>query len=425
MTTGAPAGERGERGGRQLRSDERRTLALLGMPAFGLALAITIVSSYLPPVAREFTDSTTVIGLLVGGEGVFALLLPALIGSWSDRLRTRFGGRLPFVMVGAPVAAAGLIGIGLADSLAAAAAAVAVFFVGYFIAYEPYRALYPDLVEDEVAGRAQSTQAVWRGVGTILALLGGGLLLAAGQLIPFLVGAVLLLVACGGFVSLVIRRDAPQQEPNGDGFRDTLRLLGGFLRADDSLRSYFVANALWELSLGALKTFVILWLTRGLGISLSGAALAVGAVAVFVLVGAAGSGKLADRYGRRRVMLAAVVMFGLALLVPLLFTSTLVIGLSAPLIALGGGVLMALPYALLVPLMPSEHHGALTGFYSVSRGMGVMLGPLLGGVAVSLGAGLFESTEGYAAVFIVCAAACLLSVPFLRRVEDPEAAARA
>lgn len=416
MTAEAPARERGESEQRGLTSDERRTLALLGMPTFGLALAITIVSSYLPPVAREFTESNTVIGLLVGGEGLFALLLPALIGSWSDRLRTRFGGRLPFVMVGAPIAATGLIGMGLANSLAAAAVAVAVFFVGYFIAYEPYRALYPDLVGEDIAGRAQSTQAVWRGAGTLLALLGGGLLLTAGQLIPFLVGAVLLLAACGGFVGLVVRRGAPQHDAGGGSARETLRMLGGYLSSDASLRSFFIANALWELALGALKTFVILWLTRGLGISLSGAALAVGAVALFVLVGAAGSGKLGDRYGRRRVMLISVVVFGLALLVPLLSTSTLVIAVAAPAIALGGGVLMSLPYALLVPLMPEDHHGALTGFYSVSRGIGLMLGPLLGGIAVSLGSGLFASTEGYAAVWFVCAAASLLSVPFLHRV---------
>lgn len=396
-----------------------RTLALLGLPTFGLALAITIVSSYLPTVARQFTGSTTTIGILVGGEGLFALVLPVLVGSWSDRLRTRLGGRLPFVLAGAPVAAVGLLAMGIAGSLVVVALAVAVFFAGYFIAYEPYRALYPDLVSDEAAGRAQSTQAVARGLGTICALIGGGLLLAAGQLVPFLVGAVLVLAACGAFAGLVVRRGVPDQERSGQDTRGTLRLLTCLLRDDRSLRSFFVANALWELALGALKTFVILWLTRGLGISLSQAALAVGAVAVFVLVGAAGSGKLADARGRRPVMLVAVVVFGLTLLVPLLVTSRPAIAAAAPIIALGGGVLMALPYALLVPLMPDEHHGALTGFYSASRGIGVMLGPLLGGVAISLGSGLFDSTKGYAAVWFVCAAACLISVPFLRRVEEP------
>lgn len=401
---------------RGLRSDERRVLALLGLPTLGLALAITVVSAYLPTVAREFTASTTVIGLLVGGEGLFALLLPVLIGSWSDRLQTRLGGRLPFVLVGAPIAAAGLVGMGVAGSLPAVAVAVAVFFAGYFIAYEPYRALYPDVVDPEMAGRAQSAQAVWRGAGTLLALLGGGLLLSAGQPLPFVAGAVLVLVSCTSFVVLVVRRGVPEQNGSSASSGETLRLLGGLIRDDPALRAFFVANALWELSLGALKTFVILWLTLGLGITLSEAAFSVGAVALFVLIGAAASGKLADRYGRRRVMLPAVTLFGLAFLVPMLSTSMLLLAIASPLIALGGGVLMALPYALLVPLMPADHHGALTGFYSVSRGLGVTLGPLLGGVAVSLGSGVFEATDGYAAVWVLCAAASLGSVPFLWRV---------
>jgi MFS family permease len=391
------------------------------MPTFGLALSITIVSSYLPTVARGFTSSTAAIGVLIGGEGLFALFLPVVVGSWSDRLRTRFGGRLPFVLAGAPVAALGLVGMALAGSLGAAALAVAVFFVGYFVAYEPYRALYPDLVDEEAEGRAQSSQAVARGLGTILALLAGGTLLAIGQAVPFLLGAVLVLVSCGSFAWLVLRRGVPDQDRSDTSTADSLRLVWELLREQQALRNFFVANALWELSLAALKTFVILWLTRGMGVSLSEAAVVVAVVAIFVLAGAAVSGALADKRGRRPVMLVAVVVFGAVLLVPFLVTAKLPIAVAAPVIAFGGGVLMSQPYALLVPLMPEEHHGALTGFYTASRGIGIMLGPLIGGVAVALASGILSSTEGYAAVWLVCAVASLASVPFLRRVPDPAA----
>src|SRR5207244_6843520 len=87
-------------------------------------------------------------------------------------------GRLPFLLAGSPVLIAGLVGMGFIGAIGGLAAAAVVFFVGYFLAYEPYRALYPDAVPDEDAGRAQGVQALWRGAGTGLALLGGGLLLA-------------------------------------------------------------------------------------------------------------------------------------------------------------------------------------------------------------------------------------------------------
>ena len=67
-------------------------LALLGLPTAALALAITVVTTYLPVVAHEYLGSTTVIGVLIGLEGVMALWVPLVVGAWSDDLRTPLGG---------------------------------------------------------------------------------------------------------------------------------------------------------------------------------------------------------------------------------------------------------------------------------------------------------------------------------------------
>jgi Na+/melibiose symporter-like transporter len=95
--------------------------------------------------------------------------------------------------------------LGFVDSIAAAAVVVAVFFVAYFVAYEPYRALYPDLVDDEIAGRAQSSQAIFRGLGTFLALVGGGLLISISDPLPFLATALIVGVTMGAFCVAGVR----------------------------------------------------------------------------------------------------------------------------------------------------------------------------------------------------------------------------
>ena len=69
-----------------------------------------------------------------------------------------------------------------------------------------------------------------------------------------------------------------------------------------------------------------------------------------------------------------------------------------------------------MPLMPEEDHGALTGYYSLSRGLGTWLGPLLGGAAVTASSGVFDATKGYQAIWGVCAVAVLLSLLPLRRL---------
>src|SRR3954468_14685260 len=76
---------------RTLARSEWRVLVILGVPTFALALAITTVSTYLPVLAEDFSDSSIVIGLLIGGEGLVALWLPLVVGSWSGPPRTPLG----------------------------------------------------------------------------------------------------------------------------------------------------------------------------------------------------------------------------------------------------------------------------------------------------------------------------------------------
>lgn len=405
---------------RALTSEERVRLALLALPTLALAFSITIVSTYLGEVTRRYTHNTIVIGIIIGGEGVMALWVPLIAGAWSDQLHSRIGGRLPFVIAGVIPAAIALILVGLVHSLAGVAVLTGVFFAFYFVAYEPYRAMYPDLVpSQEIAGRAQSAQAVARGVGTGLALVGGGLMLTVARAFPFLMAAGVLMGATGAFVFLILRHgleESPRPE-RAESSREVARRLGRLLAQHRALRHYLIANALWEMALAALKSFIVLYLTIGLGYKLQTSSLIIGGVAVVILVGAAVAGKIGDRMGRLRVVTVALWGYGGGYIIPLLTTFRPALGAAVPLIALGGGTLMTLAYAILMPLMPKDEHGALTGFYSLSRGIGIVAGPVLAGAVIALTkSGPFGATQGFQAMWMICAAAALLSLVFVRRL---------
>ena len=417
---GQATDERSNGGERPLRRGERRTLALLGVPILALALAITTVTTYLPVLASSFAGSTVVTGLLIGAEGLIALVMPLLAGAWSDQLRTRIGGRLPFVIGAAPPLAVAVAALGYASSVGMAALALGVMFTAYYVAYEPYRALYPDLVDPEIAGRAQSTQAIFRGAGTAIALVGGGLLFSLARPLPFVAAGAVLVAAIAAFAAVALSGGPPEQGRSRDeGVRQRAGELWLLVAQRAELRTFFAANALWELSLAALKTFVVLFISAGLGYGVPTAALVVGATAIVVLVSSPVSGKLGDRFGKVRVMHGALWIYGLGLLVPFLTTTAWVILAVLPVVAFGGGVIMTLPYAVLMPMMPESDHGALTGVYSLSRGVGTALGPLLAGVAIHALKGSLGSTQGYAAMWLVCSVAILASMPFLRRLRGP------
>jgi MFS family permease len=398
-------------------------LAVLGLPTLALALSITVLTTYLPLLAQRFTSSTTVIGVIIGGEGVVALVLPLVVGPWSDQLETRIGGRLPFMIAALPVLAGSLAVVGFASTLGLVALLVFVFFVAYYVAYEPYRALYPDVLEVEIAGRGQSTQAIFRGAGTGLALVGGGLLFGVAPPLPFVVAAVLTFGLLAEFAYGMAGRDRRPETHEPRGVRETLTRVKELLREEPELRTYFAANTLWELSLAALKTFVILYLTVGLGYKIGTAVAIVALVAVLVLIAAAVSGKLGDRFGKTRVVVISLWVYGIGLLVPFATHVPFIVISVLPLVAFGGGTLLSLPYAVLIPLMPDDEHGLLTGFYSVSRGLGILLGPLVAGAAVELLRPELSSTEGYAAMWLVCGAAILASIPYATKLHRRAAAA--
>jgi MFS family permease len=397
-----------------------RFLGALALPTFALALGISVLTTYAPLLLGEATSSAGAIGIAVGAEGAFALFLPLLVGSLSDKTQSRFGRRIPYALVGVPLLVAPLVILPFAHGYAETVALVSLFFVGYHVYYPPYQALFAELVPASHQGRAQGWQGVMRGLGLGVALVAGGLLLSVWTPLPFLLAAAAAVLATVVLVREVRgrEREAPiAAVPSlpGPGVRTLLRE-----RAD--VRAFVAANALWELSFMGLKTFIVLFVVKGLGESVGTASAVIGVVAGAYVVAAFGAGRLADAVGVHRLMRIAVWIYGVGLLVGAGLGSldTFLIGL--PFIALAGAVVMTLPYGILVGITPPGAEGALSGLFGFSRALGAVLGPIVVGVAIDVLAPLFPSTNGYGAMWIAIGAPILLSLPFLHalRAEEPE-----
>ena len=230
---------------------QRRFLAVLGLPAFGMALAYTAVTTYVP-VLIERLSGPAATGVIIGAEGLFAMLVPVIVGAWSDGTNSGLGRRLPFVLAGATLACVGLLLVALTgSSLTGISVALAFFFVGYFIYHSAYYALFPDLVSDDERGRSQGFQGAFRAVGLLLALTAGGLLLGWWQPLPFLVG----MLAIAGVPTLLVVGVRPRVG-NGDGrgtTRSTWTAGWELVRHDRDIRGWFVANSLWEARRAAAR----------------------------------------------------------------------------------------------------------------------------------------------------------------------------
>jgi MFS family permease len=395
-------------------ADTRRLLLVLGLPTLGLALAAGILTTYGPVLLLRVAHSPARVGALIGGEGAFALAIPLLAGVLSDRMPpSPLGRRLPFVFIGTPLVIGGLLLLSWSPTYAMAALAVLLFFIGYYLYYPPYRALYADLLPLHLQPRAQGSQAVYRGIGLGVALMAGGLLLNIWQPLPFIIaGGVLLGTTLT--LSPVVRHQADcTASATGS---DPSSTVGSLLR-NRKMMTFAGANALWEFSFAGLKTFIVLYVVTGLGRSPAMASAVIAVVAVAYIGGAPLAGRLADRWGIVPVMTWSAIVYGLGLCVGMIPTTLTPLLVMLPFVALAGAVLLTLPQALAFTLAPAGGQGAAAGLVDVSRGLGLVLGPLVVGFAVSSSTSILASTHGYAAMWPVIGSAVLLSVPLLRQLD--------
>lgn len=393
-------------------------LGALALPTFALALGISVLTTYAPLLLGEATSSAGAIGIAVGAEGAFALFLPLLIGSLSDRTRSRFGRRIPYALVGVPLLVAPLVILPFAHGYAQTVALISLFFVGYHVYYPPYQALFAELVPATHQGRAQGWQGVMRGLGLGVALVAGGLLLSVWTPLPFVLAAGAAVLATVVLVREVRGQErvraVPAPPAGGPG---VLRLVRE--RAD--VRSFVAANALWELSFMGLKTFIVLFVVKGLGESVGTASAVMGVVAGAYVVASFGAGRLADAVGVHRLMRASLWVYGVGLLAGAGLSSLGSLLVALPVVALAGAVVMTLPFGMLAQLTPPGAEGALSGLFGFSRALGAILGPIVVGVSIDVLQPLFPATNGYGAMWIAIGVPILLSLPFLAalRRDDP------
>jgi MFS family permease len=74
---------------------------------------------------------------------------------------------------------------------------------------------------------------------------------------------------------------------------------------------------------------------------------------------------------------------------------------------------MTLSWALLFKLMPPQHRGAISGLATTTKGLGLLVGPLVAGVAIDVLSPYLDETDGYEALWPVCAIPVLAAIPLV------------
>jgi len=359
---------------------------------------------------------------VLAAEGIFALTLPLVIGPWSDTFHTPLGRRRPFMAAAIGPMAFALALLAFMPNLWTTALMLCALFFAYYVYEPPYRGLYPDVLPEQVFGRAQGVQHVFRGVAIGGALIGGGYLFHLWRPAPFLAASAVVAVAC--LVPILFVTEDGGQGRVFEGVRTYVAHSWRVLRSDRDVATFLVANTAWEGTFAGARTFVVLYVTVGLGEPLSTSTYILAAVAGGYIVAALVAGRIGDRVGLARVIIVASVVYGTGLVAG---------GLGREwhawylvlifLVAIAGGTVMTLAWGLLFKLMPSDERGAISGLATTTKGVGLVIGPLVAGGVIDLLSSRLEATDGYQALWPVLGVPILLAIPLVARLIRAEAEA--
>ncbi len=342
-------------------------LAGFSAVALGAGLGRGVVTTYLPVLLARIRDAPGLIGTVMLVNVASGLLVPPLVGVWSDRDRLAGHGRTGFVAGGALLAALGLAAIAAAHGsgylLLAACAAVA--YTGLNAITTAHRTLIAESFAPAVRARATGAEELALLGGGLAGVAGGGALLERNGWSPFAAAALLMLVLAVPTVLAMRRREAPVAPAAPAGRLAPAYFLRAAMRP--GVRLVLLAQGLWVLGYAALPTFFVLYAERvlGLGTARAGLWLVVFGAVTGVAMLAAGAARDGDHH--LVLLVAGVVAMGggLAAMAPASSVSGAAPGLVAA--AAGFGVLSTVGFPLYSALIPAGEVGAYTALYFAVR----------------------------------------------------------
>ncbi|KAF0110223.1 MAG: major facilitator superfamily transporter [Chloroflexi bacterium] len=390
---------------------------LLGFGFFGVSVIWTVYNAFVPLfLANKFGLAPALIGFFMTLDNIAALFIQPTVGAWSDKLRTKIGRRMPFILIGAPVGALAFGLIPMAAVLPLFVACTSTLLLSMAFWRTPVVALMPDITPSKYRSQANGIINLMGGLGTIIASLVGSTLYEININFPFWMGSVLVLVAAA-LVFLFIKE--PKQFENPEKQPNMLQSLREVVTdKDKSGLRILLAIFFWFLAYSGIDAFLTLYATKRLGLTDGDAGRLVGHMGITFVLFAIVAGILGSRIGRRVtisigiIIMAALIVLIAVLPIPFLTTEiTKIPGLgmirTLNLFLMGAGIawsfinINSLP--MVVDMTTLARVGTFTGLYYLFSTFSAIVGPNLNGLIVQLSGNNYNAMMFVGPFFLVVA----------------------
>ena len=394
-----------------------KKIILIGLGFFTVTVAWSVYNAFVPVFLDKLIDNTVLIGFVMTFDNISGVILQPYFGSLSDRTNTRFGRRMPFLLIGIPIAAVALTLIPFHVNLLSLMGAIIVMNFGMSIYRAPVVAMMPDCTLEHKRSQANGIINLMGGLGTLIAFLLGGMLFDYNEKLPFFACAAIMVLAVVILAIFYKEPSAPlYDQPDTNNHEDAderkkktrniLKRINIAFVEHKELILLLVAVFFLFCGYNAIETYLSLYSTYILNITPGDAAFLFALLAGSFLVSSIPAGYVGEKIGRLKSMIIGLVVISICLTFIMVYPVKQVVQILMILSGFCWALVMINSYPYVVSLAPKNKTGKYTGYYYFFSFFASIVSPLLFGAIV-------DWIDDYAVLFFYSATMFLIALCFL------------
>jgi maltose/moltooligosaccharide transporter len=440
---------------------------LIGLAFLTSSIAWSYYNFMMPILLEEFLDDLgveggkdTLIGLIMVLDNIVAIMLLPYFGALSDRTKSKYGKRTPFIMVGCVGGIVGFSLIGIISPMRGIGVFIGliaiVMFFNFSMAF--YRSSSVSLMPDNTDPEVQSE-------GNAIINLMGAVAMVIGLAIPMITKIMFdvetpvgeansramgfYLTSLFTTIALVLLLLTIKETPTGEKFMEfssnsiaidpvTLEYLGEqnvekkesrleglkniFQEKEKSTLFMLLVVFTWFFGYNAIDTFYSLYATQFMGWEDAQASSTLMVAPITMIITAIFAGKLGDNMGRKRTIFIGLVGLAACVTVMMFLRTQISVTILMGVVGIFYGMININTIVIVWGMAPEGKIGSYTGAYYFFSQLSATLSPVFAGALFDIYAAVSNVADGqqYIAIFPYVIFFELLAMVWLFRVKRGE-----
>ena len=397
----------------------KRTL-LIGLAFLSISAFWQMYDNIIPLILKNtFHMKETMTGVIMAGDNVLALFLLPIFGALSDKVNTKIGKRMPFILAGTTLAVTLLMVLPYADktqNMVLFVGALFMLLVSMGLYRSPAVALMPDLTPKPLRSKGNAIINLMGAIGGLYALVMIKVVVGPGErpdYYPLFISIAAFMAICVVVLFVTIKEKKLGAEIVTDNEDDDIPVVSSTSELPKEVKRSLVfillSVALWFTAYNAVTTAFSRYATTVWGMEGGGYASCLMVCTIAAIISYIPIGYISGKIGRKKSILIGILLLGLCFGVAGIFNAYHpIMNVFFAIIGFAWASIGVNSLPMVVEMCSAADVGKYTGYYYTFSMSAQVITPILSGFLLEHIS--YRALFPYAVFFAILAFICMTQV---------------